>query len=102
MPGIDDKIVVRFISNIPLVTIAEVISQYEDLLRKTGLSLEMHVDPGLTKVTVWLDRPDSFNEEITYGYIFRVYEFRERLEVAIGPTGSAEVEIAEFRLEEPV
>lgn len=91
MPGIDDKIVVRFHPGL-IVKIREVISKFKGLAR----TMRMGDTHDFVQLTIWLDRPDTLKEEGIESYVSSAHSLENELR-EIG-CELIQLEIAEFNL----
>lgn len=91
MPPIDDRIVVSFSPDL-IVKIRKIVSKSEHLVR----SMRMGDAHDFVQLTIWLNRPDTLQEEDITSYVNSAHSFVNELR-EIG-CELVQLEIAEFNL----
>lgn len=97
MPGVDDKIAIRFSPEL-VISIRAAFAPFQNLLRQDKHpNPETHDrDGNLVKMTIWLNRPDTLEEEQATRYTNLAYGFAVKLREA--GCELLEVSIAEFNI----
>ena len=95
MPGINDKLVVKFDPRL-VEKIRSIVLVFKDKgIVRAVRPMRMTDTGNLIKLTLWLERPDTLEEGEIGRYIVSVHEFEESL-LRIDESVEVETEMAEF------